>query len=255
MCTLEGTKGILAITQRIRFVVFSWAVFLIGLIIMSFGIALMIRANLGSAPWDVLNIGLYRHFGLTVGTWSIIIGILIVGSTSLLTKTLPKAGAVANMILVGIFIDFFLNHFGTPQTIVGRGLMLLLGILVNGVGTSVYISARIGAGPRDSLMLYLVEKMGMKLTHVRRIMEAIVLVIGWSLGGPVNVGTLTYVFLIGSIVGRSLPLCEKWVEKWIERSGWNENFNQGQIRAHDHDGAQPTLREGAACLKNDREGA
>jgi uncharacterized protein len=245
----------LTITQRIRFVVLSWAVFLVGLWIMSFGIALMIRANLGSAPWDVLNIGLFRHFGLTVGTWSIIIGILIVGSTSLLTKTWPKAGAVANMILVGIFIDFFLNHFGTPQTLFGRGLMLLIGILVNGIGTSVYISAHRGAGPRDSLMLYLVEKTGRKLAIVRRIMEGIVLVIGWSLGGPVNVGTLIYGFLIGSIVGKSLPYCEKWVEKWMERSDWDENLNQGQIRTHDHDGAQPTLREGTACLKDDREGA
>lgn len=255
MCTLEGKRGILTTTHRIRMRVFSWGIFLIGLWIMSFGIALMIRANIGSAPWDVLNIGLFHHFGLTVGSWSIIIGILIVGSTSLLTRSWPKSGAVANMILVGIFIDFFLNRFGTPNSLLGRGVMLLTGILINGIGTSVYISAHMGAGPRDSLMLYLVEKTGMKLALVRRMMEGIVLIIGWFLGGPVNVGTLVYGFSIGTVVGRTLPYCDKWVEKYIERSEWDENLNEGQIRTHDYDGAQPTLREGAACLKNDREGA
>ena len=248
-------KDILTIALRLRLAVISWVVFLIGLIIMSFGIALMIRANLGSAPWDVLNIGLFNHFGLTVGTWSILIGILIVGSTSLLTKMWPKSGAVANMILVGIFIDFFLNLVGTPPTLFGRGLMLIIGILINGIGTSVYISAHIGAGPRDSLMLYLVEKTGMKLALVRRIIEVIVLVIGWCLGGPVNVGTLVYGLSIGSIVGKSLPYCEKWVEKWKERSGSHEDLNKGKIRTHNHDGAQPALREGPASLKSDREGA
>ncbi|MGG1575944.1 hypothetical protein [Fictibacillus sp. NRS-1165] len=75
----------------------KWFVFFMGLLIMSFGISLMIRTNLGNAPWDVLHIGLYYQFGLSISTWSIIIGFLIIGATSWLTRKRPQAGAFLNM--------------------------------------------------------------------------------------------------------------------------------------------------------------
>lgn len=49
-------------------------VFIIGLLVMSFGIDLFIVSNLGATPWDTLHVGLYEHFGLTIGSWSIIVG-------------------------------------------------------------------------------------------------------------------------------------------------------------------------------------
>ena len=82
----------------------QWFFFMVGLLTMAFGIVLMIKADLGSAPWDVLHIGLYYHFGLTIGTWSIIIGFCVLGSALLLSKSLPQIGAFLNMLLVGIFI-------------------------------------------------------------------------------------------------------------------------------------------------------
>ncbi|MFP3488649.1 YitT family protein, partial [Staphylococcus sp. SIMBA_130] len=77
----------------------SWGIFVSGLLVMAFGIALMIRAEAGSAPWDVFHIGLYQQFGLTIGTWSIIIGFVIIGATSLLERSWPKLGAFLNMLL------------------------------------------------------------------------------------------------------------------------------------------------------------
>ena len=77
----------------------SWVVFTLGLLVMAFGIALMIRAEVGSAPWDVFHIGLYQQFGLTIGTWSIIIGLVIIGSTSLLERSWPKP---ARMLLLPV---------------------------------------------------------------------------------------------------------------------------------------------------------
>ncbi|WP_354005800.1 hypothetical protein [Fictibacillus terranigra] len=69
----------------------KWIVFFMGLLIMSFGISLMIRTDLGNAPWDVLHIGLYYQFGLSIGTWSITIGFLMIGATRLLENSLRQA--------------------------------------------------------------------------------------------------------------------------------------------------------------------
>lgn len=189
----------------------KWSIYFIGLLIMSFGIVLMIRAELGSAPWDVFHIGLFYQVGLTIGTWSIIVGFFILAISSLIVKRLPSIGAFLNMLMVGIFIDMylFIPYLKTPNSIFGQLFMLILGVLVIGIGIGVYISSRCGAGPRDSLMIALTEKTGWKVQYIRLAMELIVLCVGWLLGGPVFIGTILFSFTIGPIVGWTLPSCQK----------------------------------------------
>ncbi len=184
---------------------------------MSFGIVLTIKANMGSAPWDVLHIGLYRQFGLTIGTWSIIVGIVVLTVSSLLAKKWPKIGAFLNMLLVGIFIDMYMliPSLQTPHTFFGKLSMLLVGIIITGYGMGFYISADMGAGPRDSLMLALMEKTGWKVQHIRIVMEVFVLLIGWMLGGPVSLGTLIFSVTIGSVFGVALPHCKKMTKRMM----------------------------------------
>ncbi|MFC4184678.1 YczE/YyaS/YitT family protein [Saccharococcus thermophilus] len=197
---------------------FRWAVYFIGLLVMSFGIVLTIKANVGCAPWDVLHIGLYRKFGLTIGTWSIIVGIVILTLSSLLVKQRPKLGAFLNMLFVGIFIDMYMMipYLQTPATIVGRFAMLLIGIVIAGYGMGLYISANVGAGPRDSLMLALMDLTGWKVQYIRIAMEAFVLLTGWLLGGPVSIGTLIFCVTIGSVAGIALPQCRRITERIME---------------------------------------
>ncbi|MBM6619698.1 YczE/YyaS/YitT family protein [Bacillus suaedaesalsae] len=206
--------------SRLQSSVIKWSVFFIGLMIMAFGIVLMIKADIGVAPWDVLHIGLYKQFGLTIGTWSIIIGFLVLFSTSVLSKSWPQIGAFLNMLLVGVFIDLFmlLPFITTPYHLVGRIVMLIAGVAIIGYGIGVYISAKRGAGPRDTLMLVLTEKTGWKVSRTRLGMEVIVLSVGFLLGGPVSLGTFLFGFTIGPIVGVTLPHCEKIMEKFLRVS-------------------------------------
>ncbi|MFD2704017.1 YczE/YyaS/YitT family protein [Salibacterium lacus] len=213
-----------------------WLIFMLGIIIMSFGIALMIKAELGSAPWDVLHVGLQHQFGLTVGTWSIIIGIVIIGLSSLMERRLPQAGSVVNMLIVGIFIDLFLWVLSTPDSFLMRLLMLMAGIIVIGYGIGTYIAPGCGAGPRDSLMLALQKKTGWKVSRVRSLMEVLVLIIGWVLGGPVFIGTILFSLGIGQVVGFTLPQCTIMVNRLLGRGGTRENINQRSLRTYDYDG-------------------
>ncbi|SER72746.1 YczE/YyaS/YitT family protein [Salipaludibacillus aurantiacus] len=204
---------------------FRWGVFLIGLMIMSFGISLMITADLGSAPWDVLHIGLVNHFGLTVGSWTIIMGFLLLALSVLLTKEWPKLGAYLNMVFVGIFVDLFLFIMQTPPSLAAKSIMLFTGILIMGFGIGVYISPRCGAGPRDSVMLALSQKTGASVARVRVYMEILVLVAGWLLGGPIFVGTILFSLLIGHVTGFSLTVCQQWIDRRMERGMNVENIN------------------------------
>lgn len=227
---------------RTKRLLLRWLIFMIGLIVMSFGIALMIRANLGSAPWDVLHIGLTMQFGLTVGSWSIIMGFCIIGLTAWLTKGWPQLGAFVNMLLVGVFIDIFLWMIPPFEGFVVQLIALIVSIIIIGYGIGLYIAPNCGAGPRDSLMLAIAEKTGWKVQYARGGMEILVLTAGWLLGGPVFLGTVLFCFGIGTIVGFTLPQCKAFVDYLLERGIRYENIHERALRTYHHDGAREKIR-------------
>lgn len=198
--------------------VLRWFFFFVGLLVLSFGISLTIKGkDLGIGPWDVFHYGLFKQLGLTIGTWSIIVGFVILFVTGIGTKSFPKAGAFINMLLIGIFIDLFNFVLPDPQSFMAQAIVFAIGIVVIGYGIGLYVSADLGAGPRDSLMLLVVEKTGWKIQWVRNGMEVLVFFFGWLLGGPVGIGTVIIALGLGSIVGFSLPQSKKLLHFLITR--------------------------------------
>ncbi|MEH7179700.1 hypothetical protein [Neobacillus vireti] len=53
-------------------------------------------------------------------------------------------------------------------------------------------------------------------------MEVLVLILGWALGGPVGVGTVIIAFLLGPIVGISLPQSKKLLRFLLEEKADNK---------------------------------
>lgn len=194
-----------------------FAIYIFGLLIMSLGLVLLIKADLGATPWDVLHVGLYYQLGLTIGSWSVIVGMFILLAAAIISKEFPQVGAFLNMVLVGLFIDmyFLLPFLHTPEGLMGKLLMFTIGLLLNGYGMGLYISAQFGAGPRDSLMIALTSKTGWKVRNVRGVMEILVLLVGWWLGGPIFWGTIVIGLLIGPLAGICLPQCHKFTEYWL----------------------------------------
>lgn len=194
-------------------------IYLLGLLIMSLGIVLLIKADFGAPPWDVFHVGLYYQLGLTIGTWSIIVGIFILTVSALITKEFPQIGAFLNMVLVGLFIDmyFLLPFLQTPETWTGKLLMFFSGLIINAYGMGIYISARFGAGPRDSLMLAIAQKTSWKVQYVRAAIEIAVLVIGWLLSGPVFLGTILFGVLIGPLSGLTLKQTQNLTNSILDK--------------------------------------
>ncbi|HEY4549552.1 MAG TPA: YitT family protein [Bacillus sp. (in: firmicutes)] len=194
-------------------------IYLFGLLVMSLGIVLLILADLGPSPWDVLHVGLYYKFGLTIGSWNVIAGFFILGVSAMISKSIPQFGAFLNMILVGLFIDMYLMipFLQTPLSLTGKVVMFVVALLINCYGMGLYISAQLGAGPRDSLMLAITSKTGWKVGKVRSTMEVLVLIIGWQLGGPLFWGTIVISLMIGVIAGFSLPQCQRFTNFILQR--------------------------------------
>jgi len=187
-------------------------VFFIGLAVLSFGIALIIEANLGVSGWDVLHIGLYKTFGLTIGTWSQIVGLVVIFLTLIIDRKIISIGTVLNMIFIGIFIDLFLYLLPTGEEWLIQYSFLFFGLIIMGSGAGIYITAKLGPGPRDSLMIAFSRKYKLSVSKVKTVMELLVMLIGYLLGGPVFIGTLVISLLIGPIMQYSL----KWWEIRLE---------------------------------------
>lgn len=199
---------------------YRFVIYFIGLLVMSLGIVFLIKSNLGATPWDVLHVGLFNHLGVTIGSWSIIVGLVVLIVAALISKEFPHIGAFLNMLTVGIFIDLYmmLPFMNTPDSFAGKLIMFLSGILLNAFGMGIYISANLGAGPRDSLMLALTGKTGWKVRNVRASIEVVVLFIGWKLGGPANWGTIFIGVTIGPLAGFALPQCDRIATKILNKA-------------------------------------
>jgi uncharacterized membrane protein YczE len=175
-----------------------------GLVLCGLGIAFMVAADLGLAPWSVLDQGISEHTGIPIGTVSIIVGALVLAAWIPLRER-PGLGTVLNVLLIGTTIDLALLVLDTPASLAGRLGYLALGVFLWGPGTGLYIGAGLGPGPRDGLMTGLAARGVGSIRLVRTGIEITALAVGMALGGSVGLGTLAFAFTIGPNVQLFLP--------------------------------------------------
>ena len=175
-----------------------------GLVLCGLGIAFMVAADLGLAPWSVLDQGSSQHTGIPIGTVSIIVGAVVLAAWIPLRER-PGLGTVLNVLLIGTTIDLALLVLDTPGSPPARLAYLAFGVFLWGPGTGLYIGAGLGPGPRDGLMTGLAARGVGSIRLVRTGIEVTALLVGVALGGTVGLGTLAFAFTIGPNVQLFLP--------------------------------------------------
>jgi uncharacterized membrane protein YczE len=175
------------------------AVLLAGLVLYGFSMALMIRAGLGLDPWDVFHQGLSRRTGMSIGTATAVVGVVVLLAWIPL-RNRPGVGTVANVVVISVTVDVCLAVLPEASTPAVQVAWMLAAVVLNALATVLYIGAGLGPGPRDGLMTGLVARTGRSVRLVRTGIEATVLTAGWLLGGTVGVGTVVYALGIGPLV-------------------------------------------------------
>jgi uncharacterized membrane protein YczE len=176
-----------------------------GLVLYGVGMALMVESRLGLTSWDVFHQGLSQVTGLSFGWVVILLGIPILLLWIPLRQR-PGFGTVANLVVIGFVVDGALAVIPDAPLWVRAGY-LISGILVIGMGTGLYIGARMGPGPRDGLMTGIVARFPrLSIRLVRTVLELTVLGLGWLLGGTVGLGTLAFALAIGPLAQLFIPM-------------------------------------------------
>lgn len=203
---------------------FRSLLFVFGLMVCSLGISLAIKVDyLGIHPWDVLNVALFEQLGLSIGTWGIIVGAILIVIAFILDKSYIKIGTFLNALIMGVMIDFFLSLGILPEATYTwlDVVIIIIGIVLLGIGGGLYNAAKIGAGPRDGFMLSISDKTGLSVGLVRIITELVVLLIAWLIGGTIFIFTFIFTFIQSPIFQfvylHASRIVDRYDEQWKAR--------------------------------------
>lgn len=175
----------------IRFITLNLGLFIYGI-----GIAMMVHASIGLAPWDVLAQGISKQTGLSFGQSTIAVSVMVLLAWIPL-KVKPGIGSILNAVLLGVFADFWLPLMPRLDGYVFQLIWFVLGLVVISFATGLYISCGMGKGPRDGLNTGIAERFKLPFWQARSLVEVVVVLVGFMLGGQVREGTLIFAFAIG----------------------------------------------------------
>jgi len=197
----------------------------LGLLLFGLGEAILIVAGAGVSPWTVLAQGVTNLTHWSIGFSTFIIS----GSVLLLwipLRQIPGIGTILNVIIIAIVIEFSLYYLPITKDSFLQVLYSLAGVLITGIGGGIYLTANLGAGPRDGLMTGLQRLTGAPIAWVRNGIEVFAVVAGWTLGGVVGIGTLLFAFLVGPSIALSLFILSRFFtpKKMIQhKKNYSEN--------------------------------
>ena len=172
----------------------------IGFMLFGLAITLMIRGNIGTSAWAVLEVALAQRIGISIGTMTVLMGFFVLTGAVLMREKMGW-GTLGNILSIGPWEDLWLSIIPSVEKNLPLQIgMLLLAIFIMGLASAIYIGVDAGAGPRDSMMLAIKRTTGISIRVARAIIEVTVVTLGWLLGGPAGLGTVVYALLVGPSV-------------------------------------------------------
>lgn len=184
----------------------------IGILILSLGISLTIQSGLGTSPFDALLVGLSKKIGLTVGSWEVLISVILLICNAILTRKKPILLGLITAFITGIGIDLWL--FVVKNTIYLNSLLSKLicfgiGLVLIGLGTAIYLQTKFASTPIDHLTLIIRDLSKRTILFSRTLVYALFLVLAIIFKGPIGIGTLLTVCLGGMLLHVFMPIVER----------------------------------------------
>lgn len=183
-----------------------------GLAAFGFGEGLLVQSQWGASPWTVFAQGVAKHAHVSLG-WSTALISVVVLLLWFPLRQRPGFGTISNVIIIAYVLDLTTYAVTAPHAAWLKVLYVLGAVVSIGVGSAFYLTCNLGPGPRDGLMTGLHNRFNVSIVYIRLSIEAVVLTIGWLMGGTVGVATAFFAATIGFSIGASLNVLERTL-KW-----------------------------------------
>ena len=184
-----------------------------GLAAFGFGEGLLVQSQWGASPWTVFAEGIARHLGISLGWATALISVVVLLAWIPLRQRLG-VGTISNVVIIAYVLDLTTYAVAAPHAVWLKIAYVLGAVLSIGIGSAFYLTCNLGPGPRDGLMTGLHKRLNVSIVYIRLTIEAVVLTIGWLLGGTVGVATAFFAATIGFSIGASLNVMERTVNWW-----------------------------------------
>ncbi|MFI8576288.1 YitT family protein [Rossellomorea aquimaris] len=198
--------------MKARFIFYS-----IGLLALSLGVSLIIKGDLGAAPWDALAVGESTLFNLSIGTCIFINGCILICINALLLKEPIQWLAALSIFVIGMMVDYWITiglETLEPSGFFQQLSLVLTGILLLGIGISIYLQAKLPSSPMDTFMVAIHRRFGLNLRNSRLLNEAIAITLAMLFHGAVGIGTVIVACTLGFIIHIFYPIMERMYGKW-----------------------------------------
>lgn len=199
----------------------KYVFYVVGILILTLGTSLTIQSKLGTSPFDALLVGLSKNVGLTVGSWEIILALLLIGSNSLLARKRPEILGLVTALITGIGIDmwlFLLHDIVSPDLWFSQAVCFTTGLVVVGLGTATYLHTNFAPIPVDRLTLIIKELTRKTVFFSRTLIYILFLMLAFIFNGPIGVGTLLTVCLGGYILHFFMPITGRILDNILNNS-------------------------------------
>ena len=194
---------------------------LIGLIFCGIGVGLFLYSGLGVDPASVFELGIGNVFGISYGTSSALINVVILVIVLLIDRSYINISSIIAIFGIGYtadFVKFLLNMLLAGElNIIVKLILIFVGLFIMAIGIATYIRADLGVGAIDLISEIISRKGNFQYRIVRVIGDISFVVIGFFLGGTVGVGTVVAAFMTGPAVQFVRPAVHRIVDKIIEK--------------------------------------
>ncbi len=212
-----------------RLIKSKYLFFVLGILILTLGISINIQSNLGTSPFDALLVGLSENVGLTVGSWEIIIALLLICINSFLKRQRPEFLGLVTAFITGIGIDmwlYLLQNFITPEFWYSKLAYYSIGLIISGLGTATYLHTNFAPIPVDRLTLILQELTRTNIFFSKTVIYLIFLIAAFISNGPIGIGTILTVCFGGLILNYFMPLTKKLLDRILSHTSKSSNFEK-----------------------------
>lgn len=193
----------------------KYCLYVLGILLLTLGISFTIQSNLGTSPFDALLVGLSINVGLTVGSWEVILALILIGCNAILAKQRPEFLGLITAFITGIGIDmwlFLLHNLLTSEMWFSKTICFGIGLIIIGLGTATYLQTNFAPIPVDRLTLVVQQLTGKSILFARTSIYLLFLLLAMLFNGPIGVGTLLTVSLGGLILNFFMPITKRLID-------------------------------------------
>ena len=191
----------------------QWAVLVVGMLLLGIGVAISIQAaaevRLGVGSWQVFETGLVEFTGARFGVVVFVESFVALALAWVLFRIPPGPATLFIALFIGPMVDVLLGVIPSPTTFGPAVAMFVAGTVGVGLGVGLYVSADLGPSAQDSLFVGMFTRLNMRPAVARLVLDGLLTIGGWLLGGTIGVGTVLVLLIVPPAVERSLLLGQR----------------------------------------------